>query len=289
MIDKNEFDTVITAKHRFFDLHLKETFRYRDLIYLFVKRDFTASYKQTILGPLWAIIQPLLTTIVFTFVFGKLARLPINDAPGRVNIPAFLFYLCGSICWSYFSSTLQSTSGTFLSNRAVMGKVYFPRFVSPVATAFSHLISFFIQFVLLAGVWIVYYFKGGTDICFSPMLLLLPVTILQMMILSVGFGIIISSVTTKYRDLVMLVSFGMQLWHYFCPVAYGLSMVPDKYMKLFMLNPMTPVITTFRYAVLGVGFFDLTYYLISWGVSLLVFFTGLTLFGRIERTFVDTI
>ena len=146
MIDKNEFETVITAKSRFFNLHLKETFRYKDLCLLFVKRDFKAGYKQTILGPLWAIIQPLLTTVMFFFVFGKLAKLPTADISGDFFVPSFLFYFGSSICWSYFATTLQATSNTFLQNRAVMGKVYYPRFVSPLSTSISHLISFFIQF-----------------------------------------------------------------------------------------------------------------------------------------------
>lgn len=289
MIDKNNYDTVITEKHRLLDLHLKETFKYKDLIYLFVKRDFTASYKQTVLGPLWAVIQPLLTTVVFTFVFGNLAHLTTADTAGTFLVPGFLFYLCGSVCWNYFANTLVAVSNTFIANRPVMGKVYYPRFVSPVATAFSHLISFFIQFGLLCVAWVIYYVKGGSDIHLSYTLLLLPLVVLQMMFLSVGVGIIISSVTTKYRDLVMLVSFGVQVWHYFCPVAYGLNLVPEKYFNFYMLNPMTPIITTFRTAVFGSGYFNLGYYLLGWGITLFVFFVGLILFGRIERTFMDTI
>lgn len=289
-MDETEyFKTTITAEHRLLDLHLRDTFQYRDLVFLFVKRDFTALYKQTILGPLWAIIQPLLTTVVFTVIFGNLAKLTTADVPGDFVIPGFLFYMAGNICWSYFSSTLQATSNTFLTNSNTMGKVYYPRLVSPVATAFSNLISFGIQLAMFMVIWAIYYIKGGTSIQATPALALVPLLVIQMIVVSVGFGIIVSSVTTKYRDLAMLVGFGLQLWHYACPVAYGLQLVPEKWMTLYMLNPVTPIITTFRYAVFGFGFFDLSYYLLSWTISLSVFFIGLILFSRIERTFMDTI
>lgn len=289
MDNQNDFKIWIVPRHRLFDLHLKETFQYRDLIFLLVKRDFTALYKQTILGPLWAIIQPLLTTVVFTIVFGNLAQLTTADAAGEFAIPAFLFYMSGNICWSYFSATLNTTSNTFLANRAVMGRVYYPRLVAPIAAAFSRLISFCIQFAMFAVIWVIYLFRGGSSIRVTPMLLLVPLVVLQMMILSVGCGIIISSVTTKYRDLAMLVGFGLQLWQYASPVAYGLQLIPERYMTLYMLNPVTPIITTFRYAMFGFGYFDLRYYMIGWGISLLLFLTGLILFSRIERTFLDTI
>ena len=283
------FKTEITAEHRLLDLHLKETFQYRDLIFLFVKRDFTAMYKQTILGPLWAIIQPLLTTVVYTVVFGNLAKLTTADVPGDVAMPSFLFYMAGNICWGYFSGTMGSTSNTFLNNRATMGKVYYPRLVAPISTALSQLISFGIQLVMLLVIMAYYIVRGGTDIHITPWLLLLPLLVVQMIMLAVGFGIIISSVTTKYRDLAMLVRFGLELWRYGCPVAYGLSLIPEGKLWLYMLNPMSPVITTFRYAVFGLGYFHLGQYVVSWGISLAVFFIGLILFSRIERTFMDTI
>ena len=287
-----KFKTVITSKHKVLDLHIKETFQYRDLIFLFVKRDFTALYKQTILGPLWAIIQPLLTTVVFTIIFGALAGLTKADVAGDFVIPSFLFYMAGNICWSYFSTTLHSTSNTFLANRATIGKVYYPRLVSPIATAFSGLISFGIQFTMFIVIWLIYVIGGGTSIQITPMLLMIPLIVLQLIVLSTGCGIIISSVTTKYRDLAMLVGFGLQLWQYSSPIAYGLTLVSNTHqniMWLYMLNPVTPIITTFRYAMFGFGYFDLGYYLISWGISLLLFFIGLILFSRIERTFMDTV
>ena len=288
-MEERRFKTVITSKHKLFDLHIKETLRYRDLIFLFVKRDFTAKYKQTILGPLWAIIQPLLTTVVFTLIFGSLAGLTTADVPGNFVVPGFLFYMSGNICWSYFSSTLQSTSNTFIANRTTMGKVYYPRLVSPIATAFSDLISFGIQFAMFFVIWVVYLVIGGTSIAITPMLLFIPLTVLQLIILSTGCGIILSSMTTKYRDLAMPVAFGLQLWQYASPIAYGLQLIPQKYMWIYMLNPVTPIVTTFRYAMFGFGYFDLTFYLISWGISLLIFFIGLVLFSRIERTFMDTV
>ena len=288
-MDGKQFKTTITSKHKLFDLHLRETFRYRDLIFLFVKRDFTAKYKQTILGPLWAIIQPLLTTVVFTVIFGKLAKLTTADVPGDFLLPGFLFYMAGNVCWSLFSSTVEVTSNTFLRNRATMGKVYYPRLVAPISAACSNLISFAIQFVLLIGFLLFFVFTGRAVIHVTPALLLLPLLVLQILILAVGCGIIVSSVTTKYRDLAMLVGFGLQLWQYASPIAYGLELIPPSVRGVYLLNPVTPIVTGFRYALFGFGFFDPGYYLISWGVTLLVFFIGLLLFSRIERTFMDTI
>lgn len=289
MQNETDFKVKITSEHKIFDLHIKETFRYKDLILLFVKRDFMAFYKQTILGPLWAIIQPLLTTVVFTVVFGSLAKLTTADIAGDFALPGFLFYMAGNICWAYFSTTLQATSNTFIANRATMGKVYYPRLVSPISTAFSGLISFTIQFAMFIVIWLVYLIKGGTDISVTPNMLFIPLVVIQLVFLSTGFGIIISSLTTKYRDLAMLVGFGLQLWQYGSPIAYGLNLIPEKHLAIYMLNPVTPIITTFRYAMFGFGYFNITYYLIGWAVTLFVFFLGLILFSRIERTFMDTV
>ena len=286
---EQHFKTHISSEHKLFDLHLKETFQYRDLIFLFVKRNFTAQYKQTILGPLWAVIQPLLTTVVFTIVFGNLAKLTTADVSGDFFIPGFLFYMGSNICWGYFSSTLNATTNTFISNRGTMGKVYYPRLVAPISTAFSRLVSFGIQLAMFATFWLFFVIRGGTSIQITLWLLFIPLLILQMMFLAVGIGIIISSVTTKYRDLAMLVGFGLDLWRYGCPIAYGLQLVPDKYMQLYMLNPVVPILTSFRYAVFGFGYFHAGYYLLSWAVSVIVFFIGLIMFSRIERTFMDTI
>ena len=284
-----KFKIHISSDHKVFDLHIKETMQYRDLIFLFVKRNFTAQYKQTVLGPLWAVIHPLLTTVVFTVVFGNLAKLTTADISGDFVIPGFLFYMSSNICWGYFSSTLNATSNTFLSNRGTMGKVYYPRLVAPISTAFSRLISFGIQLAMFVAFWLFFVIRGGTSIRVTLWLLFVPLLILQMMFLAVGFGIIISSVTTKYRDLAMLVGFGLDLWRYGCPIAYGLQLVPDKYMWLYMMNPVVPILTTCRFAVFGFGYFQIGYYVLSWVVSILVFFIGLIMFSRIERTFMDTI
>lgn len=285
----NGFITTITAEHRLLDLNFKELFQYKDLIFLFVKRDFISLYKQTILGPLWAIIQPLLTTVVFTIIFGNLARLTIADSAGDYVIPGFLFYMSGNICWTYIANTIHATSGTFINNRSTMGKVYYPRMVVPIATACSKLIAYGIQFLMFLGFWLFYILMEGTSIRLTPMILLVPLLVLQMMILSIGTGIIVSSMTTKYRDLMHLVGFGIQLWQYASPIAYGLELVPKRYLGLYLSNPIAPIITGFRRAVLGVGYFNSVYYMISWVETLLVFFTGLILFQRIERTFMDTI
>lgn len=288
---EQKYQTVVRPKSNLFDLNIRETFRYRDLIILFVKRDFISKYKQTILGPLWAIIQPLLTTVVFTIIFGNLANLTTLDinVSDTMKIPGFLFYMAGTICWSYFSSTVNATSNTFISNAAIMGKVYYPRLVTPISTALSNLISFSIQFAMFLVIWIIYMCMGTTDMHITKYLVFLPLDIVQMIILSIGFGIIISSLTTKYRDLAMLVGFGLQLWQYASPIAYGLALIPEKYLGIYMLNPLAPIVTNFRYAFFGTGYFNLKYYLISWILAGIVFFIGLILFNRIEKNFMDTI
>lgn len=271
-------------------INFKEVWDYRDLIVLFVKRDFTAKYKQTILGPLWAVIQPLLTTVVFSVVFGSLAGLTTSDVAGEIlQLPSFLFYMIGTITWSYFSATVTANANTFISNRAIMGKVYYPRIVSPIATALSNLISFGIQIVLFCGIALVFSLLGIAKIQISPYLLLFPVLVLQLMMLSTGVGIIISALTTKYRDLAMLVGFGLHLWQYLSPIPYGLALIPEKYLGLYMLNPVTPVVTTMRLAFFGTGYFHWGYYGISLVMTAVVFLVGLMLFHKIERTFMDTV
>lgn len=294
-MEKQKFKTTITSNHKLFDLHLKETFKYRDLIWLFVKRDFTALYKQTILGPLWAVIQPVLTTFVFSFVFGSLAGLATGDISGSFNVPSFLFYMTGTMLFTYFSNNVSKVSKTFIENRATMGKVYYPRLVQPIATSLSNLIPFLINFVLFMIVWLVFLLTGTTDMHATWWLLLIPVVVLELMILSIGLGMIISAVTTKYRDLQMLVGFGLQLWQYASPIAYGLTLISlsQKWGHLLMVymcvNPLTPIVTTFRYAVFGFGYFNWIPYAASWGIAILVFFIGLMLFSKTEKNFMDTI
>ena len=279
--------TVIRPRSGWLDLHLGELLRYRDLILLFVKRDFVSLYKQTILGPAWAVIQPFLTTIVFSLVFGSMAGL----APE--GVPSFLFYLSGTVVWTYFSNCLTRTSDTFIANAAILGKVYFPRLVMPVSTVLSKLIDFAIQYAFLL-VFLGVYLLTGADVAPNRYILLTPVLLLQLAMLSLGCGIIISAATTKYRDLRMLVSFGVQLWMYASPVAYdmfsmGIFAPGSKYYGLYMLNPVTPIVNLFRYAYLGIGQVDWLYYGISWAVTCGLLFVGIVLFSRVEKTFMDTV
>ena len=278
---EKQFETVIRPKSGWFDFDLKEVWKYRDLILLFVRRNFVSQYKQTILGPAWAVIQPLLTTVVFTVVFGSLAGLAADGCP------SFLFYLAGTVAWTYFGNCLTQTADTFTGNAGILGKVYFPRLVMPISTVMTNLISFGIQFAMFIAFLIIYCVKG--DVSINAFVLMLPVLIVHMALLSLGTGIIISALTTKYRDLKMLVSFGVQLWMYATPVAYDIGIIPERFMSLYMINPMTPVINTFRYAFLDLGSFELGYYLLSWGVTFIILFIGILLFSRVEKTFMDTV
>ena len=281
------FTTVIRPKNGWFDLKLKEVYAYRDLIFLFVKRNFVSKYKQTILGPAWAIIQPLLTTVVFTLVFGNIAGL----APG--GVPSFIFYLSGTILWTYFSNCLSQTANTFVANSSTMGKVYFPRLVMPISTVCSELISLAIQYGFLL-IFLVYYAVTGQGVAPNWWMLMTPVLVLQLAMLSLGCGIIISALTTKYRDLAMLVGFGTQLWMYASPVAYDMysfaAFAPGgKWHALYMCNPVTPIVNLFRYGYLGISSMEWQYYAISWGVTLALLFVGTVLFSRVEKTFMDTV
>lgn len=284
---EQKFSTVIVPKTGWFDLKLKEVFAYRDLIFLFVKRNFVSKYKQTILGPAWAVVQPLLTTVVFTLVFGNIAGL----APG--GIPSFVFYLSGTILWTYFSSCLTQTANTFVANSGTMGKVYFPRLVMPISTVLSELISLTIQYGFLL-IFLVYYAVTGQGVQPNLWALMTPLIILQLAMLSLGFGIIISALTTKYRDLAMLVGFGTQLWMYASPVAYDMfgmaAFAPGgAWHTLYMCNPVTSIINLFRYGYLGIGAVEWNYYFIGWGTTLAVLFLGVVLFSRVEKTFMDTV
>ena len=289
---EQSFKFMVKPKTRLIDINLKEIWAYRDLIALFVKRDFISKYKQTILGPAWAIIQPLLTTVVFTVVFGTLAGLPTFDnvSQNGLYIPSFLFYMAGNICWAYFSGCLTTCANTFIANAGVMGKVYYPRLVMPISTIFSKLIDYVIQFALFALCWGFYLCIGGTNIVPTIWMLAIPFLVLQLALLGMGCGIIVSALTTKYRDLAMLVSFAVQLWQYATPVAYGLVLVNGRSWEwLYMLNPVTPIITAFRYAVFGSGYFDLAYYGISWIITLAVLLIGIIIFNKVEKTFMDTV
>ena len=280
---EEEWTEVISPKKSWFDLRVKELWRYRDLIILFVRRDFIAIYKQTILGPLWHIIQPLLTTITFTIVFGRIAGISTDGQPD------FLFYMAGITIWGYFASCLTKTSNVFTANAAIFGKVYFPRLTVPVANVISALIAFGIQMSLFLVVYV------GYIIAEAPLkpniwLLAIPYFVVLMAVLGLGMGIIISSMTTKYKDLVYLVGFGVQLLMYASPVIYPLSVINSERAKFYLsLNPITSVLEGFRYAFFGTGEFTGLMLLQSTLISVVIFLIGLSFFHRIEKTFMDTV
>ena len=272
-------------------MNFREIWDYRDLVSLFVKRDFVAKYKQTVLGPLWAVIQPLLTTVVFTVIFGNIAKLSTadTDLPASYAIPGFLFFMTGNIIWNYFSATVQATSNTFIANMRIMSKVYYPRMVTPISTALANLISFFIQLLLFLVISLIFYLNGQLKIELNLLVLLIPVLILQLVLFSTGVGIILSALTTKYRDLMMLVAFGLELWKYATPIAYGLKQIPEEWLKWYLINPMTSVVLTFRASALGAGYFNWGYFTVSFMISVAFFLLGMCLFNRVERNFADTV
>lgn len=275
--------TTIKPKTGWLDINLKEVWQYRDLIKMFVKRNFTTMYKQTILGPLWFIINPIMTTLVFTLVFGNIAGLSTDGTP------AFLFYLAGNTAWSYFATCLTNTSSTFTSNAHIFGKVYFPRLTMPIATVIFGLLSFLIQFLMMIGVYI-YYFIIGAIPAITPLVLLTPLLVLEIMLLGLGFGIIISSLTTKYRDLNVLVGFGVSLWMYATPIVYTTTTLPATWRNIIMLNPMSPIVETFRYIFTGAGMgIPVEYLILSVITTVVVLSLGIILFNRVEKTFMDTV
>jgi len=280
--DSSSWDMVIEPKSGWFDVNLKELWQYRDLIGMFAKRDFVTFYKQTILGPLWYIIQPLMTTVVFTVIFGNFAKIPTD------GLPPFLFYLAGNVVWGYFSNTLKQTSDTFNANASIFGKVYFPRLTVPAAVSLVNIAQFFIQLVLFLGFYF-YFMAKGTPITPSWWILAVPLLLVQMAILTFGVGILLSSLTTKYKDLKFAMGFVIQLWMYATPIVYPLSQVPEKYRTLYALNPMVSIVESFRYAFLGSGAIHMDHVLISWGVTIACLILGIILFSKIEKTFMDTV
>lgn len=273
--------TVIRPKNRLFDLKLRELWQYRDLIVMFVKRDFKTMYKQTILGPLWIVINPILTTLMQVLVFGNIADISTD------GMPQFLFYMAGNTMWLYFSSCLTKTSTTFTANAAVFGKVYFPRLVTPISIVISGLISFGVQFAIFL-VTDIYYTVNGM---IHPGLLVLitPLLVIELALLGMGCGIIISALTTKYRDLAVLVTFGVQLWMYGSAIIFPVSSLPEKWAHLLMLNPIVPIVEAFRYAYTGHGTFSVKYLGIGAIVTLVILFVGMVIFNKVEKTFMDTV
>ena len=282
---EEEWDIEIRPKSNLFDLHLRDTWHYRDLLFLLVRRDFVSFYKQTILGPVWFFIQPIITIVIYTVVFGTLAGIPVD------GLPKPLFYLAGTIIWNYFADCLTKTSTVFKDNSAMLGKVYFPRLIMPLSIVLSNLIRFAVQFSLFIVLMIIFWARGQV---FAPnfALLLFPLLIVMIAALGLGFGMIISAVTTKYRDLAFVVSFGVPLLMYTTTVIYPLSAVSSKYPAyswLIKFNPITPVIETFRYGFLGKGGFSWAMLSYSTGVTCVILLLGIIIFNKVEKTFVDTV
>jgi lipopolysaccharide transport system permease protein len=265
-----------------FNWKLGELWKCRDLISLFVWRDFIALYKQTILGPAWYVIQPLLTTLTFTIIFGKIAALPTNGCP------PFLFYLAGNVLWNFFSSCITKTASTFVTNSGLMGKVYFHRLAIPISTVLSTLISFGIQFVLFLGFWC-FYLVSGAHVQPNAWMLAAPLAVFMVAGYALGGGIIVSALTTRYRDLAMLVTFGVQLLMFLTPVIYPVSTVPERYRWLVSLNPLSPVFEAFRCGFLGGGAVTIVQLAVSFAIMIAVLIVGLMLFSRVEKTFMDTV
>lgn len=280
--ESEHWDLVIQPKSKWYDLQLREILRYKDLLFLFVRRDFVSLYKQTILGPLWFFIQPIITSITFTVIFGNLAKISTD------GLPQILFYMCGVTLWTYFSDTLTKTSDTFTANANIFGKVYFPRMIVPLSVVVSNLIKLGVQFILFILVWL-YYLMSSDALHPNSSLLLVPFLIVLMGFLGLSFGIIISSLTTKYRDLKFLVVFGVQLMMYASPIVYPLSIVPDKYRWILLANPVTSIIETFKYAFLGVGEFNWMHLGYSFVFTVVLFVLGLIIFHRVEKSFMDTV
>ena len=281
-ITDKEWDLVIDGSSSLFDLKFKDLWHYRDLLVMFVKRDIVSFYKQTILGPLWFFIQPLFTTIVFTFVFGRLAGISTD------GLPQPLFYLAGITAWNYFAECLTKTSTVFKDNAAIFGKVYFPRLIMPLSIVASNLVRFGVQMILFLGMMAYYAWQGAA---FTPTwaLLMFPVLVLMMALLGLGLGLIITAMTTKYRDLAFLITFGVQLLMYATTVIYPLSAAPIKYKHIIELNPMTGIIEAFRYSFLGKGEFSAWSVGYSAIITLIVLILGIVIFNKTEKTFVDTV
>ena len=278
-------DLVIGPHGSLLNLGLKELWRYKDLLEMFVKRDIVTFYKQTVLGPLWYVIQPVFTTVMYMFVFGNIAGIPTD------GIPQPLFYMAGILCWNYFSECLTRTSDTFLTNQAIFGKVYFPRMVVPLSVTISGLLKFLIQLILFVILY-VFFIAKGAHVTPNIYGLLFPLLVIMLAGLGLGFGVLISSMTTKYRDLKFLVAFGVQLWMYITPVIYPMSIMQEKYSKyawIIAYNPITPIVETFKYGMLGEGVFSWGGLLYSFVFMIVLLLFGTIVFNKIERNFMDVV
>lgn len=286
--NQQQWTTIIKPRTGWFDIDLKELWQYRDLVVMFVKRSFATLYKQTILGPAWILINPLLTTVIFTVVFGNIAGL------AESGVPSFLFYMAGNAIWSFFASCITGTANTFVTNAGLFGKVYFPRLTMPISQVVISFINLLIQMLMFFCFWGWFYFFGqeyGT-VQMNLWVLALPAVLLLVMVMGLGVGIIVSSLTTKYRDLAIVVSFGVQLWMYATPVVYSMSEIAagsPRLLVLMRLNPMTEPVQVFRYALLGCGEISPAWLLYSAVVALVTLVAGVVLFSRVEKTFMDTV
>lgn len=282
-IAKQQYHYHITSKRRWFELNLKEVWQYRDLIWLFTRRNFVLTYKQTILGPIWIFLNPFITSVIYTFVFGGIAGIETD------GVPHILFYMCSNAIWAYFAACVNYNANSFRSNAGVFGKVYFPRLTVPISNMLVAAIRFFIQMLMLAGFLIYYLFRGevSPNWAYWP---LIPVVLLHLGMMGLGFGITVSSMTTKYRDLSMLVGFGVQLWMYATPIVYPLSTLGEGTMRtILLLNPVTMPVEVFRYALLGQGTIIPEYLAISWAFTLVMILFGIMIYNRVEKTFMDTV
>ena len=278
-----DWSLIIRPHEKLWKLNLREVWAYRDLVELFVKRNIVVQYKQTILGPLWYLIQPILTVIMNMVVFGGIAHMSTD------GVPQALFYMAGNVCWFYFSDCLNQTSSTFVTNQAMFGKVYFPRMVVPISTVISNLLRFGIQ-ILLFVVFYLYYWMSGADVASNWALLLLPILIVMLAGLGLGFGILVSSLTTKYRDLTILFTFIVQLWMYATPIVYPISMVTNETLRIIiMLNPMTAVVEAFKYATLGQGYFSWGALGYSFAFMSILLLWGTIVFNKVQHSFMDTV
>lgn len=278
-----KYYTHISAKHKWFDLKLKEVWRYKDLIWLFTKRTFVVQYKQTILGPAWLFLNPIITSFIFTFVFGGIAGMSTD------GVPQMIFYLPSTAIWTFFSTCVTQNATTFTTNSSVFGKVYFPRLTMPISNVLSAVLQFAIQMIMVLAFWVFYVITGQVSPNYTA-LLLIPVVLIHLGIMGLGFGIIISSLTTKYRDLSILITFGVQLWMYATPIVYPLSQLGDGAIKtILMINPVTMPIEIFRYALLGKGTVNFLFLAVSWIFTIIVAVLGIMLFNKVERTFMDTV
>jgi lipopolysaccharide transport system permease protein len=280
--DLREWTEVLTPERGMLEFRLGELWRYRELIFRFFRRDFVASYKQTILGPLWFVIPPILTTLIFTLIFGKIGRIPTD------GMPPFLFFLLGTTAWNYFAACLTRSATTFSANSGVFSKIYFPRLVVPLSTILTNLLIFAIQFCLFLSLYLIFWWRGAHA---EPnwRVVILPILLLQMAALGLGIGCMVSALTTRFRDFAYMVSFGTQLWMYGSCVVFPLSQIPKEWRLLFILNPMVPIIESFRFSFLGGGIVEIWHLAISAVVTAILLVVGLIMFNRAEKTVMDTI